>query len=135
MPQLSSSEKDYMEAIYILTQRLGAVRSVDVAHYLGYSKPSVTKAIQNLCAKGYLQKAGHNIVFTESGQSAAANILERHCILTHALKEIGIDEPTAVRDAQSIERVISDEVIELAARAIRCQKRLTGACPVFATAI
>ncbi|MEA5015984.1 MAG: metal-dependent transcriptional regulator [Candidatus Limiplasma sp.] len=125
----SRSEKDYMEAIYILTRRMGAVRSIDVATYMEHSKPSVTVAVQNLCAKGYLQKNGHDLVLTEVGRSLAENILQRHCILTHALKELGVNEPTAVKDARSIERVVSDEVVETAAKAIQCRKWLTGACP------
>ncbi|MFT4104716.1 MAG: metal-dependent transcriptional regulator [Lacrimispora sp.] len=129
MVQLSPSEKDYMEAIYILAKRLGSVRSVDVANYLEHSKPSVTVAVQNLCSKGYLQKIDRDLVFTDSGQPIAENIFERHCILTHALKEIGIDEPTAIKDGQSMERVISDEAVEVTANAIQCQKWLTGVCP------
>ncbi|HML37900.1 MAG TPA: metal-dependent transcriptional regulator [Bacillota bacterium] len=128
MPELSRSEKDYMEAIYILTKRSGSVRSIDVASYMDHSKPSVTKAVQNLCAKGYLLKIDHDLVFTDSGKAVAENIFERHCILAHALREMGIDEPTAVKDAQSMERVISDEAVAITANAIRCQKRLTGVC-------
>lgn len=103
MPQLSHSEKDYME----------------------HSKPSVTIAVQNLCIKGYLQKVDRELLFTDLGQSIAGNIFERHCILPHALKEIGIDEPIAVKDAQYMKRVISDEAIAITANAIHCQKWLT----------
>lgn len=130
MPQLSHSEKNYMEAIYVLTRRLGSVRSIDVANFMNCSKPSVTTAVANLCEKGYLQKMDHDLVFTDQGRSVAENIFERHCILAHALVEIGVDELTAVKDAQTMERVISDEVIAVTADAIQCQKRLTGICPV-----
>ncbi len=129
MASLTPSEKDYLEAIYLLARRLDPVRCIDVANYMEHAKPSVTKAVQNLCAKGYLQKIDHGIVFTQSGRAAAENIFERHCILTHALRELGIDEPTAVRDARSMERVISDEAVNLTARVFKCQKRLTGSCP------
>lgn len=128
MVKLSCSEKDYIEAIYILTRRLSSVRAIDVANYLEHSKPSVTKAVQNLVAKGYVQKNDRDLEFTELGQSIAENIFERHCILTHALKEIGIDDLTAVKNAGYMERVISDEVVVLTANAIQCQKWLTGIC-------
>ena len=129
MAKLSRSEKDYMEAIYILTKCLSSVRAVDIANYMEHSKPSVTVAIQNLSAKGYVQKNDHGLEFTELGQSIAENIVDRHCILTHALKEIGIDELIAVKDAGHMERIISDEVVVLTANAIQCQKWLTGFCP------
>lgn len=129
MAVLSRSEKDHLEAIYVLTRRMGIVRSVDVANYLEHSKPSVTVAVQNLCAKGYLRKDEHGLVLTELGRAIAGNILDRHCVIAHALKGLGINEPTAIEDARSIERVVSDEVVEIAARAIQCGKWLTGSCP------
>lgn len=130
MCELSRSEKDYMEAIYVLNKRLGSVRSIDVANYLEHSKPSITKAVSNLCEKGYLKKIDRDLVFTELGSKIAEHIFERHCILTHALKEIGIDEKIAVSDARKMERVISEQIINLTATAIQCQKRLNGYCPV-----
>lgn len=100
MLKLSRSEKDYIEAIYILARRMGSVRSIDVANYLEHSKPSVTKTVKNLCAKGYLKKIDHDLIFTELGKSVAENIFERHCILTRILMTMGIDKPAAVKDAQ-----------------------------------
>ncbi|MBY9079513.1 metal-dependent transcriptional regulator [Paenibacillus sp. HN-1] len=129
MQELSRSEKDYMEAIYVLKRRLGSVRSVDGANYLEHSKPSITRAVSVLSEKGYLKKVNNELIFTELGRQIAEQVIERHCILTHALKELGIDEVAAVKDAQNMERVISDQVVSLTATAIQCQKRLTGNCP------
>lgn len=130
--KLSKSDKDYMEAIYILNNRLGTVRCVDVANYTEHSKPSITRAVSNLLEKGLVQKTDNELSFTDLGQQVAEQIAERHCILTHALQEIGIDKATAVNDARSMERVISEEVINLTAAAIHCQKRFGGFCPMYA---
>lgn len=131
MLELSRSEKDYMEAIFILKRRLGFVRSIDVANHMGHAKPSISRAISVLNEKGCLQKAGHEIVFTELGAQIAEQIALRHCILTHALKELGIDDATAVKDAQNIERIISDESVNCTANLLQCQKRISGDCPTF----
>jgi Mn-dependent DtxR family transcriptional regulator len=129
MLELSKSEKDYMEAIYVLNKRLNYVRSVDVADYLGYSKPSVTRAMSNLRRKGCILKDTYDLEFTELGWKTAEHIFERHCILTHALTEIGIDEEVAINDARLMERVISEHSVNLAATTIQCQKWLRGFCP------
>lgn len=129
--KLSKSEKDYMEAIYILKTRLGLVRCVDVANYMEHSKPSITKAVSVLSEKGLLRKIDNELLFTDLGQQIAEQIVERHCILTHALQEIGIDKVTAIDDARSMERVISEEAINLTATLIHCKKRLNGFCPNY----
>ncbi|MCC8123402.1 MAG: metal-dependent transcriptional regulator [Oscillospiraceae bacterium] len=134
MLALSWSEKNYMEALYILKRRLGLVRCVDVAQYMEHSKPSVSKAVSLLRDKGYLEKIDHALVFTALGFRIAEQIAARHCILTHALKEMGIDEVTAVKDAQNMERVLSEEAISRTAAALQCQERTAGICPFYAAA-
>lgn len=129
MDELSWSEKDYIETIYILRKKIGTVRCIDVATFLNHSKPSITRAINKLSQKGYLKKNHNELEFTVSGLQAAEQIAERHCILAHTLQSIGIEEQTAINDARKMERVISEKTIASAAESIRCQKRLNGHCP------
>ena len=111
--ELYESGQMYLEAIYVLLQKKEKVRSIDVGAYLGYSKPSVSRAV------GILKKAGYVItdengflVLTESGLEVARKTYERHKILTKYFVKIGIDEQTASEDACKIEHVISDKTFE-----------------------
>ena len=100
----------YLEAILVLSQRKGFVRSVDVGEYLGYSKPSVSRAVGILRQGGYIHVAEDGgITLTESGQAVAEKIYERHRLLTSFLVKLGVDEKTAAEDACKIEHDISDE--------------------------
>ena len=107
--QLQESGEMYLESIFVLTQKYGAVRSIDVSEYMGYSKPSVSRAV------GILKKAGYVIVsaegfltLTEEGKHIAQKINERHTVLTQMLTKLGVDEKTAAEDACKIEHAISD---------------------------
>ena len=103
----------YLEAIHVLTEKNGHVRSVDVSEYLGYSKPSVSRAMGILRNGGYItvDKDG-SITLTASGQQIAEKIYARHTLLTRLLIHIGVSEETAVEDACRLEHAISDESFE-----------------------
>lgn len=109
MPLHESAEM-YIETIYRLSQESRFVRSIDVAQSLGYSKPSVSRAVSLLKQGGYLlmDKDGF-LSLTEEGNSVARKIFERHTVLSGLLVSLGVDEEIAARDACKIEHVISDE--------------------------
>ncbi len=100
----------YLEAILVLAKKSGYVRSIDVSEYLGYSKPSVSRAMGILREGGYIlvEKDGA-ITLTDSGKKLAETIYERHTVLSELLIRLGVDEKTATDDACRIEHVISDE--------------------------
>ena len=102
------SKENYLEAILILTQQKGFVRSIDVANYLEFSKPSVSVAMANLrnALLIYVDEGG-GIHLTESGQALAEQVYEKHRVLSKCLMAIGVDEDTATEDACRIEHVIS----------------------------
>ena len=103
----------YLEAILVLAKKSGYVRSIDVSEYLGYSKPSVSRAMGILREGGYIlvEKDGA-ITLTDSGKKLAETIYERHTVLSELLIRLGVDEKTATDDACRIEHVISDESFE-----------------------
>ena len=100
----------YLEAILVLAKKSGYVRSIDVSEYLGYSKPSVSRAVGILREGGYIlvEKDGA-ITLTDSGKKLAETIYERHTVLSELLIRLGVDEKAATDDACRIEHVISDE--------------------------
>ena len=100
----------YLEAIWVLTQKTGFVRSIDVSEYLGYSKPSVSRAMGILRSGAYIvMEADGSITLTEKGSEIARKIYERHTLLTKLLVHIGVSEETAAADACKMEHAISDE--------------------------
>ena len=103
----------YLEAIHVLTKKNGHVRSIDVSEYLGYSKPSVSRAMGILRSGGYItvDKDG-SITLTETGLEIAEKIYARHTLLTRLLVHIGVSEETAAEDACKLEHAISDESFE-----------------------
>ena len=111
--QLLESGEMYLETIYILSQKMNFVRSIDVANYTGYSKPSVSRAVNLLKDNGYISidDDGH-IKLTETGLDVATNMYERHTILTRMLCTIGVSDETASADACKMEHVISEETFE-----------------------
>lgn len=107
---LNASTEMYLEAIYVLKQTKGTVRSIDVAEYLNFSKASVSRAVGILKTDKYISvDIDGYINLTEKGQQSGAKIFERHTILTEVLKALGVDEKTAVDNACRIEHVITDE--------------------------
>lgn len=110
---LNESAEMYLETIYVLSKEKIHVRSVDVAESLGYSRPSISRAVGLLKKDGYLlMDNGGFLTLTEAGKSIAVKIYERHIILTAALKALGVDEDTAAVDACKIEHVISDKSLD-----------------------
>ena len=106
---MQESGEMYLETILILSRK-GEVRSIDVSEYMGYSKPSVSRAVGLLKTGGYLtmEENGH-LHLTEEGRALAEKIYERHNLLTEGLVLLGVDKTVAVEDACRIEHVISDE--------------------------
>ncbi|MBQ9534366.1 MAG: metal-dependent transcriptional regulator [Clostridia bacterium] len=110
---VSGSLEDYLEAILVIGSSRGAVRSVDVAEHLGFSKPSVSVAVKRLAELGHIRLDSENkLHLTESGQSIAERIYERHRVLTGFLSAIGVEEDIAEEDACRIEHVISQRSFE-----------------------
>ena len=106
---LHESGQMYLETIHVLLQKNKKVRSVDIVNYLGYSKPSVSRAVGILKNDGYIKvDADGYITLCESGELFATQLYERHTVLTQMLVELGVDEKTAAEDACKIEHVISD---------------------------
>ena len=110
---LQESGEMYLESILALTKKNGYVRSVDVSEYMGYSKPSVSRAVGLLKNGGYItiEDDGH-ILLTETGREVAEKITERHHLLTRMLTALGVDEATAAADACKMEHVLSDASFE-----------------------
>ena len=106
---LQESGEMYLETVYVLSKN-GVVRSLDVAEYMGFSKPSVSRAVGLLKQGGYLlmDKDGY-LTLTESGLDVAKKIYERHTLLSKFLVRLGVDEKTASEDACKMEHDISDE--------------------------
>ena len=108
--RLQESGEMYLEAIHVLSKNQTMVRSIDVSEYLGYSKPSVSRAVGLLKSGGYLtvdRDGGLNL--TESGREIAEKIYERHTLLTKLLIYMGVSEEIATADACKLEHAISDE--------------------------
>ena len=110
---LHESAEMYMETIYELSQKQSSVRSIDVAEAMGYSKPSVSRAVGLLKQGGYLlmDKDGF-LTLTESGVEVAKKIFERHNVLSRALMSLGVSKEAAAEDACKIEHVISEKTFE-----------------------
>ena len=110
---LQESGEMYLETIHVLTKKLGVVRSIDICEEMGYSKPSVSRAMSILKEGGYIvvEKGGH-IILTETGREVAEKIYNRHTLLTKFLIGIGVDEETAADDACKLEHHISDTTYE-----------------------
>ena len=111
--QLQESGEMYLESIYILSKKITNVRSVDISEYMGYSKPSVSRAVSLLKSGGYIVMDKDNfITLTDSGLEIAEKIYERHTVLTAMLVRMGVSEATASEDACRMEHAISDETFE-----------------------
>lgn len=109
MPLHESGEM-YLETILTLSKYTPHVRAIDIGEHMGYSKPSVSRAVGLLKDGGFI-KVGEDggITLTETGRAIAEKIYERHTVLTDFFKKIGVDEETAMADACKMEHVISDE--------------------------
>ena len=110
---LQESGEMYLESILILSRTKGAVRSIDISQHLGYSKPSVSRAVGLLKNGGYILVDGDGFIsLTDSGKVVAEKILSRHAVLTELLVRLGVSRDTASADACKMEHVISDETFD-----------------------
>lgn len=108
--RMQESAEMYLEAIHVLHAARGHVRSIDVSEYLGYSKPSVSRAVGLLKEGGYLTvDEDGGLILTEAGREIGEKIYERHTLLSALLIRLGVSEETATADACKIEHAISDE--------------------------
>ena len=111
--KLMESGEMYLETILILKNKYGYVRSIDIAHEMNFSKPSVSRAISILKEDGYVTNDPHGmILLTEKGMKIAEKIYERHMTLTKYFVWLGVNEETAENDACRIEHIISEETFE-----------------------
>lgn len=107
--KIMESAENYLETIYILRQKNGNVRSIDIAHELSFSKPSVSVAMKKFREDGYINvdETG-SITLTKKGEEIAIMMYERHHIIAKALMALGVDEDTAYTDSCKIEHHISE---------------------------
>ena len=111
--RLQESGEMYLETIYVLSQKMNIVRAIDAVEYMGYSKPSVSRAVGLLKQGGYLtvEDTG-NLLLSQEGMQIAQKIYARHTLLKAVLMRLGVDEKTAGEDACKMEHVISDATFE-----------------------
>lgn len=111
--KIQESGEMYLETILILSKKKSDVRSIDIVEYMGFSKPSVSRAMAKLREDRYIVMDEDGfIALTEKGRELAGKIYERHTALTGFLVSIGVNEETAAADACKMEHDISDETFE-----------------------
>ena len=111
--QIHESAEDYLEAILMLQERTGAVRSVDVANLLEFSKASVSVAMKKLRENGYVELDQEGfLLLTQTGREIAARVYDRHRVLTDFFVSLGVSPEVAVRDACKVEHDLSQETFE-----------------------
>ena len=109
MALLESGEM-YLETILVLASRMETVRAIDISEHMGFSKPSVSRALSRLRAEAYVSVSESGAIdFTEAGRAVAEKIYARHTLLTELLEKLGVSADTAREDACRIEHDISDE--------------------------
>jgi len=107
---LQESGEMYLEAIHVLSQKGRSVRKIDICEYLGYSKPSVTRAMGLLQKDGFVEISSEgSLALTVEGRRVAERIYERHVVLAELFKRLGVSSETASEDACRIEHYISEE--------------------------
>lgn len=110
---LQESGEMYLETIYVLSKKSSTVLAIDIGNHLGYSKPSVSRALGLLKEKGYIEKSETGgIKLTKTGEKIAKTIYERHNVLSTLFMNLGVDKKTAVEDACRIEHYISDKTFK-----------------------
>ena len=111
--RLQESGEMYLESIYVLSKSQATVRSIDISEYMGYSKPSVSRAVSLLKSGGYITMDKDNLIaLTESGLEIAQKIFDRHTLIANLLIRLGVPEKIAAEDACKMEHAISDESFE-----------------------
>lgn len=107
------SAENYLEAIYMIKNKKGSVRSVDIANHLNFTKPSVSVAMKSFREDGYIiVDHDGNITLTDKGMKIASNVYERHEIIAMALMAMGVSKETAYEDSCKVEHDISVETFE-----------------------
>lgn len=115
--QIKESAENYLEAILLLKNQRGTVRSIDIAHHMGFTKASISVAMKNFRQEGYITVNDEGeILLTDKGMEIAGRVYERHRVITKALVALGVNEETASADSCKIEHDISEETF-------RCLKR------------
>jgi Mn-dependent DtxR family transcriptional regulator len=110
---LQESGEMYLETIYVLSQKSSAVRGIDIAEHMGYSKPSVSRALGLLRDEGLVKKDRDGFIkLTEAGKILGKRIYERHTVLSTMFINLGVDEKTAIEDACRVEHYISDTTFD-----------------------
>ncbi len=113
---MKESGENYLESIYVLSQRQKEVRATDICAYFGYSRPTVSVALKHFKEQGYVEVDENNhITLTDAGLAIAEKIYERHVVITRMLVHLGVSEEVAAADACKIEHDLSDETF-------RCMK-------------
>ena len=121
--QIQESGEMYLETIYVISRQKSSVRSIDVSEHMGFSKPSVSRAVSLLKEAGLLNVDPNGyLILTEEGLEKAKKIYERHTILTNMLINLGVDEKIAAEDACKIEHHISDETFNAIKKHIESQR-------------
>jgi len=111
--RITAATENYMEAILILQRQNGLVRSVDIAKYMGFSKPTISQYMKQYIQQGLVTMAENGAIdLTEKGLAIAQPILERHMIISSIFMALGVSEETAREDACKVEHGISDETFE-----------------------
>ncbi|ULQ59445.1 metal-dependent transcriptional regulator [Brucepastera parasyntrophica] len=108
--RIEHSKEDYLEAILVLSEKQQEVRSIDVADFFGYSKPSISRAISLLRDDGFIELDEHkHISLTREGRKIADKVYEKHTFFRDMLEQAGVDEKTAAADACRLEHAISNK--------------------------
>lgn len=110
---ITEATENYLEAILVLGEKNGVVRSVDVAHHLGFSKPTISQYMKQFVKKDlvHIDSEGH-ITLTESGMQVAQSTLEKHKIISRFFMAIGVSEAVALEDACKVEHDLSEETFD-----------------------
>ena len=117
--EIRKSAEDYLEAMLMMKERHGYIRSIDVAEQLGVTKPSVSYATKQLRENGYITMDHANfIVLTDKGMEIAVRIYERHKVLSHFFEELGVSKEQAREDACKVEHDLSNETFQALCRHI-----------------
>ena len=120
--KIQKSAEDYLEAMLIMKEEHGYIRSIDLAEHLGVTKPSVSYAVKQLRENGYITMDGSKLIYlSEKGLEIANKIYSRHKMLKEFFIKLGVDERTALEDACKIEHDISDETFHAICKNIENQ--------------
>lgn len=122
MKKIEQSKEDYLEAIYVLGQKIETVHNIDIASFLGFSKSSVSSALKKLRQENLIQIDERNVIsLTKEGEKVAVMMDQRHRFFTDMLIKIGVDPQIAQEDACRMEHVISKETFQAILEAFQHQ--------------